>query len=87
MIPSLSVTIATPWPTGQRIYATAALYGRGLDKHSDFGLNETKSVIIRKEISMAVWNCEKCGYEKEGRCKPKKCPECNEQTVFVKQDA
>ena len=23
---------------------------------------------------MAVWNCEKCGYVKEGRCKPKKCP-------------
>ena len=36
---------------------------------------------------MAIWNCEKCGYEKEGRCKPKKCPECNEQTVFVKQDS
>ncbi|WP_432822793.1 RCKP-type rubredoxin-like domain-containing protein [Trichloromonas sp.] len=34
---------------------------------------------------MALWNCEKCGYEKEGRCKPKKCPTCNEQTTFVKK--
>ena len=35
---------------------------------------------------MAIWNCEECGYEKEGRCKPKKCPECNDQAVFVKQE-
>lgn len=34
---------------------------------------------------MAVWNCEKCGYAKEGRCKPKTCPEGNETTEFVKQ--
>lgn len=34
---------------------------------------------------MAVWNCEKCGHEKEGRCKPKKCPTCNEATNFVKK--
>jgi rubrerythrin len=34
---------------------------------------------------MALWNCVKCGYEKEGRCKPKKCPECNEAAEFVKQ--
>jgi rubrerythrin len=25
---------------------------------------------------MAIWKCAKCGYEKEGRCKPKKCPTC-----------
>lgn len=25
---------------------------------------------------MAVWQCRSCGAEKEGRCKPKKCPEC-----------
>jgi len=87
MILSLSVIIATPWLTGQRIYATAALCVRDLDRPFDFGLNKTKSVIYGKGKLMAVWNCEKCGYEKEGRCKPKKCPECNEQTVFVKQDA
>lgn len=34
---------------------------------------------------MAVWKCEKCGYTKESRCKPKKCPEC-EKTVFVKDE-
>ncbi|MEK6540315.1 MAG: RCKP-type rubredoxin-like domain-containing protein, partial [Deltaproteobacteria bacterium] len=25
---------------------------------------------------MAAWICKKCGYTKEGRCKPKKCPKC-----------
>ncbi len=34
---------------------------------------------------MATWQCEKCGTEKEGRCKPRKCPTCNEATVFVKK--
>ncbi|OHB26076.1 MAG: rubredoxin [Desulfuromonadaceae bacterium GWC2_58_13] len=34
---------------------------------------------------MALWNCENCGHEKEGRCKPKKCPACNEPTNFVKK--
>jgi len=35
---------------------------------------------------MVIWNCEECGYEKEGRCKPEKCPECNDQTFLVKQE-
>ena len=35
---------------------------------------------------MAIWNCEKCGYEKEGRCKPRKCPGCAESGSFVKQE-
>lgn len=25
---------------------------------------------------MATFRCESCGTEKEGRCKPKKCPKC-----------
>ncbi len=25
---------------------------------------------------MALWKCQKCGYSKESRCKPRKCPEC-----------
>ncbi len=25
---------------------------------------------------MAQWKCAKCGYSKESRCKPRKCPEC-----------
>lgn len=35
---------------------------------------------------MAVWKCEKCGYEKEGRCKPRKCPECSEAGSFLKKE-
>jgi len=35
---------------------------------------------------MAIWDCEESGYEKEGRCKPMKCLECNDQTVFVTQE-
>jgi rubrerythrin len=36
---------------------------------------------------MAQWVCEKCGYSKEGRCKPKKCPSCGESGTFVKDAA
>ncbi len=25
---------------------------------------------------MAQWKCSKCGFTKESRCKPRKCPEC-----------
>ncbi|MCB4204664.1 rubredoxin [Deferribacterales bacterium Es71-Z0220] len=34
---------------------------------------------------MAVFVCSKCGYEKEGRCKPKKCPQCGETGTFDKK--
>ncbi|WP_053549760.1 RCKP-type rubredoxin-like domain-containing protein [Desulfuromonas soudanensis] len=34
---------------------------------------------------MATWTCEACGYEKEGRCKPKKCPTCQASGGFVKK--
>jgi hypothetical protein len=40
---------------------------------------------IQKEIVVAIFKCEKCGHEKEGRCKPKKCPACTESGTFVKQ--
>lgn len=33
---------------------------------------------------MAVFKCTECGYTKEGRCKPKKCPECEARDSFVK---
>ena len=35
---------------------------------------------------MAQWQCEKCGHEKEGRCKPRKCPECGESGSFTKKE-
>jgi len=34
---------------------------------------------------MAVWRCSSCGFEKEARCKPKKCPQCNGKDTFVKK--
>jgi len=36
---------------------------------------------------MAVFKCEKCGATKEGRCKPKKCPECGEAGTMAKEEA
>ncbi len=35
---------------------------------------------------MAVWKCSACGHEKEGRCKPRKCPECGGSETFSKKD-
>lgn len=34
---------------------------------------------------MAVFKCSKCGFEKDTRCKPKKCPECGAQNSFEKK--
>jgi len=33
---------------------------------------------------MAVYKCSACGYEKESRCKPRKCPECEAKDTFTK---
>ncbi len=33
---------------------------------------------------MAVWKCSKCGFEKEGRCKPRKCSSCGAANSFGK---
>jgi rubrerythrin len=41
--------------------------------------------LQERSTRMAVWNCSKCGYEKESRCKPKKCPTCAEAETFVKK--
>lgn len=35
---------------------------------------------------MAKFECTKCGHEKEGRCKPQKCPECGETKCFEKKE-
>jgi ABC-type ATPase with predicted acetyltransferase domain len=36
---------------------------------------------------MAVFTCEKCGEKVDTRCKPKKCPSCNESDVMCKEEA
>jgi rubrerythrin len=33
---------------------------------------------------MTTWRCPQCGYERDGRCKPKKCPTCDQQVPFEK---
>ena len=35
---------------------------------------------------MAIFKCAKCDFEKESRCKPRKCPECNEDNSFEKKE-
>lgn len=35
---------------------------------------------------MAVWKCKACGYEKEGRCKPRKCPNCGGNEFEKKEE-
>ena len=34
---------------------------------------------------MAIWKCEKCGFTKDGRCKPRKCEKCAAADSFAKQ--
>jgi len=35
---------------------------------------------------MAEWVCKKCGYARDSRCKPKKCPNCDAQDAFEKKE-
>ncbi len=35
---------------------------------------------------MAVFVCANCGFTKETRCKPKKCPECGANESFEKKE-
>ena len=35
---------------------------------------------------MALFVCTSCGHEKEGRCKPRKCPDCSGQGTFEKKE-
>jgi rubrerythrin len=37
-------------------------------------------------MKMAVWKCKNCGFSKEGRCKPQKCPKCQEKGGFEKEE-
>lgn len=34
---------------------------------------------------MATFTCEKCGATKDGRCKPKKCPQCGQNDCMTKE--
>jgi rubrerythrin len=34
---------------------------------------------------MADFKCTKCGFEKEAKCKPQKCPNCGEKKSFEKK--
>ncbi|MBM3700012.1 MAG: rubredoxin [Actinobacteria bacterium] len=34
---------------------------------------------------MAIWKCSSCGYEKDSRCKPRKC-ECGAKESFTKKE-
>ncbi len=35
---------------------------------------------------MATYKCKECGFEKESRCKPRKCPECDARGSFEKKE-
>ena len=35
---------------------------------------------------MAKFKCGNCGFEKESRCKPRKCPKCGESKTFEKKE-
>jgi rubrerythrin len=58
------------------------------------GLNLTPSArnpcgrnLKRKEAAgMAIFKCEKCGATKEGRCRPRKCPECGAEGTMKKEE-
>ena len=38
-------------------------------------------------IESPAFKCENCGATKEGRCKPRKCPECGEQNKMKKEES
>jgi rubrerythrin len=43
--------------------------------------------IEEEEINeMATFKCSKCGHEKDGRCKPQKCPKCGGTKSFEKKE-
>ena len=44
-----------------------------------------KSKLTKAGEGMAIFKCATCGHEKEGRCKPQKCPECGERKTFEKK--
>jgi rubrerythrin len=49
-------------------------------------LGENTTQREGKEKLMSVWTCPTCNYEKDSRCKPKKCPDCDKAVEFTKKD-
>ena len=45
-----------------------------------------KIMKIKGGMKMAVFVCSQCGYEKDTRCKPKKCTECGAEGTFQKKE-
>ena len=43
-------------------------------------------VQFNKELDAVAFVCSECGRHKEGRCKPRKCPECGGQNTFEKKE-
>ncbi|NLK00245.1 MAG: rubredoxin [Clostridia bacterium] len=35
---------------------------------------------------MALFICKECGNEREGRCKPRKCPDCGASGSYEKKE-
>jgi len=44
-----------------------------------------RSMLLEVQ-EMADWVCKKCGYVRDSRCKPKKCPKCEAQETFEKKE-
>jgi len=42
--------------------------------------------IFQEDSVMASFKCSNCGFEKEGKCKPQKCPNCGEKKTFAKSE-
>jgi rubrerythrin len=36
--------------------------------------------------NITTWKCKSCGFSKEGRCKPQKCPQCQRKGGFEKEE-
>ncbi|MEN6438527.1 MAG: RCKP-type rubredoxin-like domain-containing protein [Syntrophobacter sp.] len=36
---------------------------------------------------MSTFKCAECGFEKNARCKPQKCPQCGEKKSFEKTES